>query len=202
MICNKKSTKKMTLFFFEKNIRFFKTILKDKTPHLSPALLFLLFISPIIINFGGCGIYSFTGASVPKHIRTITIPVAQDRSGSGEPALNEQFTNMLIQKFIDDNTLQIVNKNNANSVLECTITSLTDAPAVVSAGENVTSRRVTIVVQAVYRDLVQRKTIFDKSFSNYGDYAASGSISERKNAIQTALDKITQDILLDTVSGW
>ena len=201
MICNKKGDKD-TLFLFKKNIQFLKNILKERISHPSLALLFLLFISSIIINFVSCGVYSFTGASVPKHIKTITIPVAQDRSNSGEPGLGEQLTNMLIQKFIDDNTLQIVNKNNANSVLECTITSLTDAPAVVSAGENVTSRRVTIVVQAVYRDLVQRKTIFDKSFSNYGDYAASGSISERKNAIQTALDKITQDILLDTVSGW
>ncbi len=202
MIYNKKNLFSPYLLYFEKNITILKDKLKDLISYPSPIVLILLFVVPIIINFGGCCAYSFTGASVPKHIKTIAIPAALDRSGSGVPGLSELFTNMLTQKFVDDNTLQIADKNSANSVLECTITSLTDAPAVVSAGENVTSRRVTIAVQAVYRDLVQRKTIYDKSFSNYGDYSATGSINERNNAIQTALDKISQDILLDTVSGW
>ena len=168
----------------------------------SLSIIILLFISYFVVNFIGCCAYSFTGASVPKHIKSIAIPIANDRSGSGEPGLRENFTDQLTQKFIDDNTLQFADKSNANAVLECTITSLTDAPAVVAAGENVTSRRITITVQVVYRDLVKRKTIFDKSFSNYADYSANGSLSQRNEAISKAIDKITEDILLDTVSGW
>ncbi len=161
-----------------------------------------LFIIITLFNLTGCCAYSFTGASVPQHIKSIAIPVAEDRSGSGEPGLREMLTDKLTQKFIDDNTLQVTDKTNANSVLECNITSLTDAPAVVAAGENVKRRRITISVQVVYRDLVKRKTVFDKSFSNYGDYPSGGSINERKTAIETAVDKISEDILLDTVSGW
>lgn len=161
-----------------------------------------LFINAAVINFTGCCAYSFTGASVPKHIKSIAIPATQDRSGSGEPGIGEMLTNQLTQKFIDDNTLQVTTKANANSIIECTITSLSDAPAVVTAGEQVKQRRITITVQAVYRDLVQHKTIFDKSFSNYGDYDANGGISLRREAIATAIDRITEDILLDTVSGW
>jgi Lipopolysaccharide-assembly len=164
--------------------------------------LFFLFMSFAVINFGGCCAYSFTGASVPTHIKSIAIPTADDRSGAGEPGLGELLTNTLTQKFIDDNTLQVANKSNADAELECTITSLTDAPEVVAAGENVTSRRVTITVQVVYRDLVKRKVIFNKSFSNYGDYASGGSIQDRTNAIEAAIDNISDDILLDTVSGW
>lgn len=164
--------------------------------------IILLFIIGGLINFTGCCAYSFTGASVPKHIKTIAIPAAVDRSGSGEPGLGELLTNTLIQKFIDDNTLQIANKSNANSILDCTITSLTDAPSVISAGENVTTRRITITVHAVYRDLVKRKIIFDKNFSNNSDYKAGGNVSVRKAAIDDAINKISDDILLDTVSGW
>ncbi len=176
-------------------------IFKSLSWKTSP-LIILLFIIPALVNFTGCCAYSFTGAAVPPHIKTIAIPIAEDRSGSGEPGLREMLTDKLTQKFIDDNTLQVADKSNANAVLECTITSLTDAPAVVAAGENVTSRRITLSVQVVYRDLVKRKTIFDKGFSNYGDYPVSGNINERRNAIETAVDKITEDILLDTVSGW
>lgn len=164
--------------------------------------LILLFVFPILVNLSGCS-YSFTGASVPEHLKTIAIPVGIDRSASGEPALGESFTNELIQKFIDDNTLRVTEKVKADALLECTITTLTDSPAVVSGGENVTSRRINISVKAIYKDLVKRKTIFEKNFSNYGDYTNEGDIiTVRNEAIATAIDKITEDILIGVVSNW
>ncbi len=166
------------------------------------AKIFCLFITLVLINFTGCCVYSFTGASVPQHLKTIAIPIAEDRSGSGEPGLKELLTDQLVQKFINDNTLQVTEKVNADALLDCVILPLSDAPAIVSAGENVQARRITINVQVTYKDLVKRKTIFDKKFSNYGDYPSGGTISQRRDAIQTAVDKITEDILLDTVSGW
>ncbi len=168
---------------------------------LSQIIIFLFMILTVI-NFDGCCTYSFTGASVPPHIKTIAIPMAEDRSGSGEPGLREYFTEKLTQKFIDDNTLQVSSRANANAILECTITSLTDVPAVISAGDNLESRKITITVQVVYKDLVKRKTIFDKSISEFGNYPTGGTVDDRKNAIDAAIDLITDDILLDTVSGW
>lgn len=183
-------------------IRFSGLNCKYLVLRVTTAAFICLFMICGITNFTGCCVYSFTGASVPKHIKSIAIPPAQDRSGSGEADLSEMLTNQLTQKFVDDNTLQVTSKANANSVIECTVTSLTDAPAVVTAGETVTQRRITITVHVVYRDLVKHKTVFDKSFSNYGDYAANGGLSARKDAMGTAIDRITEDILLDTVSGW
>lgn len=166
------------------------------------SVLNLLIAGLIIIILEGCCAYSFTGASVPEHLKTVAIPIADDRSGSGEPGLRESLTQKLIQKFIDDNTLQVSERTTANAIIECTITSLSDAPAIVSAGEDIQSRRVTISVKVISRDLVKRKTLFDKTFSNYGDYPTSDPIQGRVNAIETAIDKISEDILLDTVSGW
>jgi hypothetical protein len=166
------------------------------------SLLNLLFVVVIAFNFTSCCAYSFTGASVAEHLKTIAIPIADDRSGSGEPGLRETLTQNLIQKFIDDNTLQVAERTTANAILECTIISLTDAPAIVSAGENITSRRITIGVKVIYRDLVERKTIFEKTFNNYSDYPSSNPVQGRTDAINTAIDKISEDILLDTVSGW
>ena len=169
------------------------------------AFIFLLnglFIIAALINFTSCCSYSFTGASVPEHLKTIAVPVADDRSGAGEPGLRELFTSKLTQKFIDDNTLRVTDRVNANATIDCTIASFSDAPVVVSGGENVTSRRITIGVQVIYKDLVKRKTIFEQNFSNYGDYNASGGSTEKNTAISVAVDKITEDILLAAVSGW
>lgn len=114
--------------------------------------------------------------------------------------MSELLTEKLTQKFIDDNNLQIADKSSADAVLECVVVSLSDVPAIVSAGENVASRRITITVHVVFKDLVKRRTVYEKQFSNYGDY--SGGITERNSGIETAIDKISDDILLDTVSGW
>ncbi|MCX6170057.1 MAG: LptE family protein [Ignavibacteriales bacterium] len=166
--------------------------------------LFLVFISLIsgIIILQSCS-YSFTGSSVPSHLKSISIPVFSDKSGSGEFDLNRKLTTQLIQKFIDDNTLLVSDKLNSDSFLDGTIIALSDAPNIVSGGERVTSRRITITVHAVYKDLVKKQQIFDKNFSNYGDYIVSGDITSVRNvAIQTAIDKIAEDILLGVVSNW
>jgi hypothetical protein len=173
----------------------------NKLPEILRSIKLLLFIIPAVLNFGCC-VYSFTGASVEPHLQTIAIPIAEDRSGAGEPGLRELLTDQLTQKFISDNTLRVTEKVNADAIIESTITSLSDAPAVVTAGEVISARRITINVRVVYKDLVKRRTIFDRSFSNHGEYSSSGGIAERKNAIEIAIDRITEDILLDTVSGW
>ena len=165
-------------------------------------LIVFLFIMLSVGSFEGCFSYSFTGASVPAHLKSIAIPIVEDRSGSGQPGLSEMLTNSLTQKFIDDNTLQVTEKNKANAILNCSIISLTDAPTIITAGEQVAKRRITVTVQATYRDLVKRKTIFDKSVSEYGDYPPNGGFQDRNDAIQSAVDKISDDILLDVVSGW
>lgn len=160
-----------------------------------------LFLSGTI-NLQSCS-YSFTGASVPTHLKTISIPVFSDKSGSGELDLNRRLTNQLTQRFIDDNTLLVSDRINSDSMLEGTIVTLSDAPAVVSGGEKVTSRRITVTVRAVYKDLVKKQTVFDRSFSNYADYVVGGDItSVRKSAIDSAIKRIAEDILLGVVSNW
>ncbi|KUG24693.1 hypothetical protein ASZ90_005494 [hydrocarbon metagenome] len=157
------------------------------------------------IFISGCS-YSFTGASIPPHLNSIAIPLSDDRSGSGEPNLREDFTNELITKFIDDNSFQLRERTEADAILESTVLSISDAPSSVGTQEGietVDSRRITITVKVIYRDFIKKATIFEQNFSNYGDYVNEGDITINRNeAIQEAIDKITEDILLAVVSNW
>ena len=163
---------------------------------------FLFLVGIFLLGLTACS-YSFSGASVPSHLRTIAIPIFSDKSGSGEFDLNQKLTKQLIQKFINDNTLLVSDRLNSNALLEGTVTALSDAPTVVSGGEKVTTRRITISVLIVYKDLVKKQQIFDRSFSNYGDYPVGGDITiVRKQAIDKAIERITEDILLGVVSNW
>ncbi len=179
-----------------------KEYLIKKVPKCLRLFLASIALLSGIVNLQSCS-YSFTGSSVPAHLKTISIPIFSDKSGSGEFDLNRKLTDQLIKKFNDDNTLFVSDRLNADSFLDGTIIALSDAPNIVSGGEKVTSRRITITVHAVYKDLVKKKQIFDKNFSNYGDYVVEGDItSVRNEAIQTAIDRIAEDILLGVVSNW
>ena len=149
----------------------------------------------------GCP-YSFTGSSVPPHLKTIAIPLFDDQSGFGEPGLREKLTNKLIERFRSDNSLSVVDKTRADSILEGIITAVRDDPSVVSTGEAVTKRRVTITVKASYQDLKLKKKVWEREVSNWGDYYITGGVAQRQTADSLAIDKLAEDIVLETVSGW
>ena len=174
-------------------------IMQNNKVYLS--IMFLL-IAVMMINLTACCSYSFTGSSVPDHLKTIAIPIAQDRSGAGIPGLREILTQEIIRQFIDDNSLQVTERTQADAQLECTIVSYSDAPSILGAGENVEQRRVTVTVQVIYKDLVKRVTVFENNFSNYGDYKPGTVENERIQASEVAVKKISEDILLAVVSGW
>lgn len=148
--------------------------------------------------------YSFTGASVPPHLETIHIPNFTDNTGKGEPDLDTRFTFQTIQKFIDDNNLQVTDRKAADCLIECTITRLTDLPNTISGEDELTENRVTINVRVIYRDLVEKKMIFDQNFSNYVNYSTTdGDVTTNRNAaIDGVIERISEDILLGVVANW
>jgi hypothetical protein len=148
------------------------------------------------------GCYSFTGASVPSHLKTIAIPLMDDQSGSGEASLRETMTRVLTDLFIRDNSLEVADRNTADSILEGTILPIRDEIVAVGGGETVNRRRLTLSVKVVYQDMKLRKKVYEKTFSNYGDYDPSGGFTQRQAAFDEAIRKISEDILLETVSGW
>ncbi|HTR80405.1 MAG TPA: LptE family protein [Bacteroidota bacterium] len=162
------------------------------------SLLFIVHCSLFTVVWG-CS-YSFTGSSVPKHLKTIAIPLFEDQSGFGEPGLKESFTQQLINLFVNDNSLQIAERNTADSILEGSITAVTDAPSVIEPGEQVSKRRITITVHVVYQDLKLRKKVWEKDFTNWGEYSLG--TETRTVALTQAVNKVTEDVLNETVSGW
>jgi len=154
----------------------------------------------LVASVAGC--YSFTGASVPPHLKSIALPLVDDQSGFGEPGLREKFTNDLTVLFITDNSFQVADRSTADAILRGTIASITDAPASVEQNEQVRTRRITMTVRVVFQDMVLKKTVWEKNFSNWGDYESGGGPSQRQVGLTEASRKITEDILLETVSGW
>ncbi len=158
------------------------------------------FLLPLAL-FSGCT-YSFRGGSVPAGLKTIAIPLVQDQSGYGDPALRDMLTQKLIDAFTTDNTLEITSRNTADSMLETVVTNVKDDPSAVQAGEVVATRRITVTVHVTFEDLKQRKKLWEKDFSNWGDYTSGGGPTQRNDGLTQAVQKITEDVLNETVAGW
>lgn len=163
-----------------------------------PLCITLLFGICCLVFAEGC--YSFTGASVPAHLKTVAIPLAEDVSGFGEAGLREKFTQKLIELFRGDNNLEIGERLTADSIVEGTIIQVTDAPQVISGNDIVSTRRVTITVRASFTDMKLRKKVWERDFSNWGEYTQGQQT--RDVALTDAVNKVAEDILLETVSGW
>lgn len=164
------------------------------------ATLVCILLSVFCFLVPGC--YSFSGASVPPHLKTVAIPLVDDQSGYGDPTLRDLFTNELVQRFRSDNTLEMADVSGADAVLRGNIVSVKEAPIVVAPGEQVTLRRLTVVVHMTFQDLKLRKTVWEKDFSNWGDFASGGGATQRNEGLKEAVRKLTEDILNETVSGW
>jgi len=166
--------------------------------------LSLIRIAPLLSVAFCAGCYSFTGASVAPHLATVAIPLVDDQSGFGAPGLREIMTQELTTLFINDNSLEVADRKDADSILEGTIVRVTDAASIVGEGESVSGRRVTIEAKFLYKDMKLRKNAWEKTFSNWGDYETTGGdiFQLQQGGLREAIRKISEDVLLQTVSGW
>jgi hypothetical protein len=153
----------------------------------------------LLLSAIGCS-YSFSGSSVPSHLKTVAIPLFEDQSGFGEAGLRERLTQKLMDLFINDNSLAIADRATSDAVVEGSIVAISDAPSVISPGEQVSKRRITMTVHVTFQDMKMRKKVWERDFSNWGEYTMG--VETRTVALDQAITKITEDILIETVSGW
>jgi hypothetical protein len=162
----------------------------------------MLFIVLIAGTVGGC--YSFKGGSTPAHLHTVIIPPVEDVSGFFKATVREDMSRELIRRFRDDNSLRVIDDPNADSRLEVTITSIkTDERRNIGSNEFETVRGVVIVARATFVDNVKKREIYhDRTFQGDAQYDISRRDEGENEAISTALDLLTEKILLETVANW
>jgi hypothetical protein len=146
----------------------------------------------------GC-IYSFKG-SLPSYIRNVAIPLFDDNTAY--PNVRENLTNAVIAGFTSDNTLKVTSEANADIVINGTILSITQRAEALTAGENVTSYQLSLNVKVKCDDIKNNKTMWEKTLSAFGVMPATATQDDRDTAINEAIEKISEDILNNTLANW
>ena len=148
------------------------------------------------LALGGC--YSFSGTTLPQHLRTVRIdPV---RNKTLESALADQITQGLEEGFRSRSNLRKVNEG-GDAELICTLTDYSHRPQATS-GATVTSYRVDMLVSVKFIDKVKGDTLYsDDRVPGYGLYAVDKGETEETGK-KLAVESLVKVVLDNSVSGW
>lgn len=161
--------------------------------------LLAVLISAGLAGFS-CGPYSFSGSSIPGHIKTIAVPLFEDRTS--EFQIKERLTDAVIEEITRDNSLKIVDEGSADAVVYGKILSVTDQASTYDVNEQVESYRVYIEVEVVVKDVKKATNMWQERWKQWGEYVLDPTTDARQEGIEVAIKKIAEDVLNKTVSGW
>lgn len=166
------------------------------------------FLAILLMAFAlaGCGIYSFSGAAIPSHLNTISIPQVQDRSSNTLTNLDDTMTNLLMDRFVQQTRLSLEpSANRADALLRVQIDRYSTQPTSVSGQEQATLNRVTITVSVTYTDQTNDTAVLDRSFSSFEEYDPldpNTGLTGEDAAATAVLEKIADDIFTAATSNW
>ena len=166
-------------------------------------VLFLIIVYPLALNYLSCGYYSFSGASVPSHLKTVALPLFENRTT--EFGIPEDLNVALINEFTRDNTLKVTNSRTADSIIEGVVLNIREQPGAYNVEEQVKEIRIYVRIKAKFEDLKKNKIMWEEQIEQWGIYrpdSQTGDNSTRQDAITEALEKIVSDIFVKTIAGW
>lgn len=162
------------------------------TGKTSAGLLVLLVLTTAAIR---CGVYSFSGSTLPPDIRTVFVPLFENKTP--EFGIDQQITDLLVSAITRDNTLKIAGSRDADARLVGSILRVEDRAGQYDQQERASDFRITITVQVAFEDVRKRKNLWEETLSQWGSYTGS-----RDDGIRQAVEKLSADIINRTVSGW
>ncbi len=162
----------------------------------------------IITLISGCGIYSFTGASISPTVKTISIQTFFNNASLGPSNMSVLFTETIKDYYQQNTSLTLVD-DNGDLQIEGYIDNYTITPVSASSSGNnqeadfSTVSRITITVFASYVNTQDDEFDFEKKFSFFVDVPESEDISSNEQQyVEEIFDQIILDIFNASVANW
>ncbi len=111
----------------------------------------------LLLLWNACGYYSFSGSTLPAEMKTIALPIFDDRTS--EFGIDQLLNDKLIEEFSKDNTLKISDPRSADSILEGVILNVRYQAGAYTAQEQVQDIKVYISVETKFTNLQNREVM-------------------------------------------
>jgi hypothetical protein len=150
----------------------------------------------------GCGIYSFSGASIPPAAKTMTILQFENTAPVIAPTLSQALSDRMRGKFLAETGLQLIEAE-GDLVFEGNIQEYQVAPAAVSGAEQTTINRLTIGVKVIYSSKIDPDLDWETTFRRYADFPANADLSSVEDQlIQEIVGQLVDDIFNKAFVNW
>ena len=164
----------------------------------------------IVLVISGCGVYSFTGASISPEVKTISFQDFFNNSPLGPSNMSVLF-NEKIKDYFERNTSLTIVDENGDLEIEGTIEDFSLAPVAPTAEGGRNSQyftgltRLTIRVNATYFNKFDEQFNYEnKSFSFYKDFNQNTEelSSNEQEFLEEIFDQTILDIFNASVAKW
>lgn len=119
-----------------------------------------------------------------------------------EPEIHQTLTDSLVEAFVRNGALRVLEEDAADVVLRATVVDVREEPF--TYADQADQFRITIVVRAACVDNRTKETLWEQRISGFGIFSATEDRSSaRRSGIGDAAEMLAQDILDRTqVGGW
>lgn len=160
----------------------------------------VVLLSCCLLN--SCGIYTFSGASIPAEATTVSVQYFPNNAQLVNPLLSTTLTNALNDMFVNQTTLQSVAQN-GDLALEGEITGYTTTPIAITGNQTAAMNRLTITVNVRFTNKYDESKNFEQRFSQYQDYPSGQDLSSVQDVLVEAIvEDLCQDIFNKAVVNW
>src|SRR5690606_33864784 len=175
-------------------------ILKNYKRLLVVALIFATFC--IGFTQSGCGIYRFKDVSIPDSVRLVKINQIQNKASYVNPRLAPALTDKLRQKIVSQTRIGQTNGDNADWIIDCTITSYSFSTSGIS-NQQVNTNRLNVGVHIEVKDNHTQKIIGKYDVTTPFDYSGSMSLQQAEQALESQMLRDIPDAIFNRIfSSW
>ncbi|MBK7214830.1 MAG: LptE family protein [Bacteroidales bacterium] len=162
----------------------------------------IILLITVLLSGSGCGIYSFTGASISADVKTVSIKYFPNNAPMVQPTLSRKFTEALRDKFNNQTSLSMVSSNGDLNI-EGEITGYSTEPVAIQGDQKAALQRLKITINVRFTNAKDEKQNFESSFTRFADYDAASRLSDvEEGLIDQINDELTQDVFNKAVVNW
>jgi len=165
----------------------------------SVAYLLVIFA---LASSAGCGVYSFTGASIPPGAKTVSIDYFVNNAPLVEPTLSQTLTDALRDRFLQQTPLNLV-RESGDLQFEGIISDYSTRPVAIQGDQTAAMNRLTIQVKVRYSNIIEPDKDYESSFTQFLDYPSTQDLNQVKdNLIPSIVEALVDDIFNKAVVNW
>jgi len=150
----------------------------------------------------GCGIYSFSGASIPPEAKTVSVLYFPNQAPLINPLLSDQFTTALRDAMMNQTSLDMV-ESGGDLAFEGEIVDYRTTPVAITSDQTAALNRLTITVNVRFVNTFDESKSFETKFSHYEDYPSEQELTSVQESLTSVIvEALVEDIFNKALVNW